>query len=67
MEGVFAQIFYLSGAHGPLFSSLQSLIRLKLTIMATAASSGRIAVLLNVYHRKPLVLVSIVTREASSI
>ena len=66
MEGVFAQIFCLVHT-GPSLSSLQSLIRLKLTIMATAASSGRIAVLLNVYHRKPPVLVSIVTREASSI
>ena len=51
----------------PSLSSLQSLIRMKLTIMTTATASGRIAVLLNVYHRKPPVLVSIVTREASSI
>ena len=58
---------YLSGTHGPSLSSLQSLIHMKMTIMTTATASGRTPASLNVYHKKPQVLVSTVSWEASNI
>ena len=57
---------YLSSTHSPSLSSLQSLIHMKMTILTTATASGRTPASLNVYHRKPQVIVSTVSREASN-